>query len=92
MVLFFYPKDFTFVCPTEIIAFSDRVEEFRKINTELIACSCDTVESHLAWIKTPRKKGGKKEETLAINNVAAGTTLGDIDALAELKAKMEKGE
>ena len=40
MVLFFYPKDFTFVCPTEIIAFSDRVEEFRKINTELIACSC----------------------------------------------------
>lgn len=58
MVLFFYPKDFTFVCPTEIIAFSDRVEEFRKINTELIACSCDTVESHLAWIKTPRKKGG----------------------------------
>ena len=41
VVLFFYPKDFTFVCPTEIIAFSDRAEEFRKINTELIACSCD---------------------------------------------------
>ena len=58
VVLFFYPKDFTFVCPTEIIAFSDRAEEFEKLNTKLIACSCDTVESHLAWIKTPRKKGG----------------------------------
>lgn len=57
-MLFFYPKDFTFVCPTEIIAFSDRAQEFEKLNTTLLACSCDTVESHLAWIKTPRKKGG----------------------------------
>ena len=57
-MLFFYPKDFTFVCPTEIIAFSDRAQEFEKLNTKLLACSCDTVESHLAWIKTPRKKGG----------------------------------
>mgnify|MGYP004732787115 CR=1 FL=1 len=46
------------MCPTEIIAFSDRAEEFEKLNTKLIACSCDTVESHLAWNKTPRKKGG----------------------------------
>ena len=46
------------MCPTEIIAFSDRAEEFEKLNTKLIACSCDTVESHLAWIKTPRKMGG----------------------------------
>lgn len=57
-MLFFYPKDFTFVCPTEIIAFSDRAEEFAKLNTQVIACSTDSVESHLAWIKTPRKKGG----------------------------------
>ncbi|RUS75706.1 hypothetical protein EGW08_016521 [Elysia chlorotica] len=58
LVLFFYPLDFTFVCPTEIIAFSDRVEEFRAINCEVIACSTDSVYSHLAWVNTPRKQGG----------------------------------
>ena len=49
LVLFFYPLDFTFVCPTEIIAFSDRVEEFRAIGCEVIACSVDSEFSHLAW-------------------------------------------
>ena len=49
LVLIFYPTDFTFVCPTEIIAFSDRSEEFRSINCELIACSTDSHFSHLAW-------------------------------------------
>ncbi|XP_003743456.1 peroxiredoxin-2 isoform X2 [Galendromus occidentalis] len=58
VVFFFYPLDFTFVCPTEIIAFSDRVAEFRKINTEVIACSVDSAFTHLAWVKTPREKGG----------------------------------
>ncbi|GFY62197.1 peroxiredoxin 1 [Trichonephila inaurata madagascariensis] len=58
VVLFFYPLDFTFVCPTEIIAFSDRVEEFKRINCEVIACSTDSHFSHLAWINTPRKEGG----------------------------------
>ncbi|XP_075052672.1 peroxiredoxin-4 isoform X2 [Mixophyes fleayi] len=58
LVFFFYPLDFTFVCPTEIIAFSDRIEEFRSINTELVACSVDSQFTHLAWINTPRKQGG----------------------------------
>lgn len=58
VVFFFYPLDFTFVCPTEIIAFSDRVQEFRDINCEVIACSTDSHFSHLAWINTPRKEGG----------------------------------
>ncbi|XP_050403129.1 peroxiredoxin-2 [Patella vulgata] len=58
VVIFFYPLDFTFVCPTEIIAFSDRVEEFRNINCEVLACSTDSVYSHLAWVNTPRKQGG----------------------------------
>lgn len=48
----------TFVCPTEIIAFSDRVNEFRQINCEIIGASCDSQFSHLAWINTPRKVGG----------------------------------
>ncbi|UYV70606.1 PRDX1 [Cordylochernes scorpioides] len=58
LVLFFYPLDFTFVCPTEIISFSDRVEEFQKIGCEVVACSTDSHFSHLAWINTPRKDGG----------------------------------
>ncbi|MGK7879785.1 MAG: peroxiredoxin [Crocosphaera sp.] len=58
IVLFFYPLDFTFVCPTEVIAFSDRYEEFAKINTEILAVSVDSEFSHLAWIQTPRTEGG----------------------------------
>ncbi|MBN3280651.1 PRDX4 protein, partial [Polyodon spathula] len=58
LVFFFYPLDFTFVCPTEIIAFSDRVEEFRAIGAEVVACSTDSQFTHLAWINTPRKQGG----------------------------------
>jgi len=58
LVFFFYPLDFTFVCPTEIIAFSDRVEEFRAIDCEVIACSVDSEFSHLAWTERSRKQGG----------------------------------
>ncbi|CAI5735026.1 unnamed protein product [Hyaloperonospora brassicae] len=58
VVLFFYPKDFTYVCPTEIIAFNDRAADFRALNTQLIAVSCDSPESHLAWTRLPRQKGG----------------------------------
>lgn len=58
LVFFFYPLDFTFVCPTEIIAFSDRVAEFRAISTEVVACSVDSKYTHLAWINTPRAEGG----------------------------------
>jgi peroxiredoxin (alkyl hydroperoxide reductase subunit C) len=58
VVLFFYPLDFTFVCPTEITAFSDRYEEFSKLNTEVLGISCDSEFSHLAWIQTDRKSGG----------------------------------
>jgi len=61
VVLFFYPLDFTFVCPTEIIAFSERVEEFKKLNCEVIAASTDSHFSHLAWCEKPRKQGGLGE-------------------------------
>jgi alkyl hydroperoxide reductase subunit AhpC len=57
-VLFWYPLDFTFVCPTEITAFSDRNAEFAALNCSLAAISVDSVFSHLAWINTPRNKGG----------------------------------
>lgn len=58
MVLFFYPLDFTFVCPTEITAFSDRYEEFAKLNCEVLAVSVDSQFSHLAWLQTERSEGG----------------------------------
>jgi len=61
VVMLFYPLDFTFVCPTEIIAFSDRAAEFEKLNCQLLAVSVDSVFSHLAWNKTDRKKGGLGE-------------------------------
>jgi len=58
LVLFFYPLDFTFVCPTEICEFSDRSRDFRSANCEVVACSVDSKYSHLAWINTPRNQGG----------------------------------
>jgi peroxiredoxin (alkyl hydroperoxide reductase subunit C) len=61
VVLFFYPLDFTFVCPTEITAFSDKYDEFERLNTEVIGISTDSVFSHLAWIQTERKSGGLGE-------------------------------
>lgn len=58
VVLFFYPLDFTFVCPTEVTAFSDRYAEFSNLNTEVFGISVDSEFSHLAWIQTDRKFGG----------------------------------
>ena len=89
VVLFFYPLDFTFVCPTEIIAFSDRHAEFAALNTEILGISVDSEFSHLAWIETERKMGGlgdlnyplisdlKKEISAAYNvlDPEAGTAL-----------------
>lgn len=57
-VLFFYPMDFTFVCPTEITAMSDRYEEFEDLDAEVIGVSTDTVHTHKAWINTDRKDNG----------------------------------
>ncbi|XP_032761088.1 peroxiredoxin-1-like [Rattus rattus] len=55
---FFYPLDFTFVCPTEIVAFSDRAEEFKKLHCRVIGASVDSHFCHVAWINTPKKQGG----------------------------------
>src|SRR5699024_7994677 len=57
-VLFFYPMDFTFVCPTEIIAMSERYDEFQELNAEIIGASTDTIHTHLAWINTPLEDNG----------------------------------
>jgi peroxiredoxin (alkyl hydroperoxide reductase subunit C) len=61
LLLFFYPLDFTFVCPTEITAFSDRAQEFADLDCEILGVSTDSVYSHRAWIKTPREQNGLGE-------------------------------
>jgi peroxiredoxin (alkyl hydroperoxide reductase subunit C) len=66
VVLFFYPLDFTFVCPTELHAFQEKLDEFKNRNVELIACSVDSKFSHLAWLQTPRNRGGIEGITYTI--------------------------
>nr|YP_009315363.1 2-Cys peroxiredoxin [Yamadaella caenomyce]SCW23818.1 2-Cys peroxiredoxin [Yamadaella caenomyce] len=58
VILFFYPLDFTFVCPTEITSFSDQYERFSNVNTEILGVSVDSKYAHLAWIQTDRTSGG----------------------------------
>ncbi|PRY86251.1 peroxiredoxin [Mongoliibacter ruber] len=58
VVFFFYPKDFTFVCPTEILAFQEKLAEFEKRGVAVVGASTDTEETHLAWLMTPKANGG----------------------------------
>ena len=66
VLLFWYPKDFTFVCPTELHAFQAALGEFEKRNTTVIGASCDTNEVHFAWLNTPKDKGGIEGVTYPI--------------------------
>ena len=58
VILFFYPKDFTFVCPTELHAFQEKLSEFEKRDCQIVGCSTDTAESHAAYLRIPKDKGG----------------------------------
>lgn len=66
VVFFFYPKDFTFVCPTEIHAFQEKVVEFAKRDTVVVGCSTDSEETHLAWLNTPKDNAGIQGVTFPI--------------------------
>ncbi|MCL4164924.1 UNVERIFIED_CONTAM: hypothetical protein GTU68_019710 [Idotea baltica] len=66
VVLFWYPKDFTFVCPTELHAFQGALAEFEKRNTIVIGASCDTPEVHFAWLSTSKDNGGIEGVTYPI--------------------------
>lgn len=66
VLLFWYPKDFTFVCPTELHAFQEALPEFEKRNTIVIGASCDTNEVHFAWLNTPKDNGGIEGVTYPI--------------------------
>ena len=66
IVLFFYPKDFTFVCPSELHAFQDNLKAFESRDTMVIACSTDTEQSHWGWLQMPKQKGGIQGVTYPI--------------------------
>lgn len=66
VILFFYPKDFTFVCPTELFAFQEKLQEFKNRNVELIAVSTDTEQSHWGWLQMEKNHGGIKGVTYPI--------------------------
>ncbi|MCF8293239.1 MAG: peroxiredoxin [Chitinophagaceae bacterium] len=66
VVFFFYPLDFTFVCPTELVAFQEKLAEFEKRDTAVVACSIDSKYSHWAWLRTERNQGGIKGVTYPI--------------------------
>lgn len=82
VLLFWYPKDFTFVCPTELHAFQAALGEFEKRNTIVIGASCDTAEVHFAWLNTAKDDGGIEGVTynlLADSNRNLASTLGILD-------------
>lgn len=66
VVFFFYPKDFTFVCPSELHAFQNKLAEFEARGCKVVACSTDTEESHWGWLQTPKNKGGIEGVTYPI--------------------------
>jgi peroxiredoxin (alkyl hydroperoxide reductase subunit C) len=89
VLLFWYPKDFTFVCPTELHAFQAALEDFKKRNTIVIGASCDTNEVHFAWLNTPKNNGGIEGVTYPI---LADTTRNLAAELGILDVEMEYDE
>lgn len=83
VLLFFYPLDFTFVCPTELHAFQDKVKEFKSKNTEVLAVSVDSKFSHLAWLNTSREEGGIEGVTYPVISDIHKSIARDYDVLHE---------
>jgi len=83
VVLFFYPLDFTFVCPTELHAFQAKLEEFKKRNVEVVGVSIDSWFSHLAWLQQPKRQGGIEGVTYPLVSDLNKTISKDYDVLLE---------
>ncbi len=81
VLLFFYPLDFTFVCPTELHAFEEKMSDFKKLNTEVIGVSVDSKFSHFAWLNTDKSKGGIKGVTYPLVSDINKTIARDYDVL-----------
>jgi peroxiredoxin (alkyl hydroperoxide reductase subunit C) len=81
VIFFFYPKDFTFVCPTELHAFQEKLAEFEKRNVAVVACSTDTEQSHWGWLQVPKAQGGIQGVTYPIVADTTKTISMNFDAL-----------
>ena len=81
VTMFFYPLDFTFVCPTELHSFQEKLAQFKKMNCEVIAVSVDSKFSHAAWLKTPKADGGIQGVTYPIVSDINKTISRDYDVL-----------
>jgi peroxiredoxin (alkyl hydroperoxide reductase subunit C) len=92
VVFFFYPADFTFVCPTEIIAFQEKIEEFEKRNVALVGCSVDSKHSHWKWLQTELKDGGIKGVKYPLVADPALNIAENYDVLAGSYEYTEEGE
>lgn len=82
VVLFFYPLDFTFVCPTELHAFQERLSDFNANDCVVLGCSVDSQFSHLAWLNTPKEKGGIQGITYGLVSDLGGQIARDYDVLS----------
>lgn len=91
ILLFFYPLDFTFVCPTELHAFNHRLSDFKKRGVEVIAVSVDSQYSHFAWLNTPKSKGGIEGVKYPIVSDLNKTISKDYDVLVEGKGVSYRG-
>jgi peroxiredoxin 2/4 len=92
VVFFFYPLDFTFVCPTEILAFQDKLADFEKRNVAVVGCSVDSKYSHWAWLNTEQKNGGIKGVTFPLVSDLSKTISENYDVLAGEYEYNEDGE
>jgi peroxiredoxin (alkyl hydroperoxide reductase subunit C) len=92
VIFFFYPKDFTFVCPTEILAFQEKLAEFEKRNVAVVGCSTDTENSHWAWLQTPKDRGGIQGVTYPLVADGAKTISSNFGVLAGHYDYNEEGE
>lgn len=92
VVMIFYPLDFTFVCPTEIINFSERASEFEAVGAKVVAISVDSVFSHLAWTKLDRKKGGLGEMKIPLVGDLTKDIARDYGVLVEEKGLALRGQ
>jgi peroxiredoxin (alkyl hydroperoxide reductase subunit C) len=91
LVLLFYPLDFTFVCPTELTAFSDRYDDFEGIGADVLGISTDSVYSHRAWLQTPRDKNGVEGLRYPLASDVTKTVARDYGVLIEDKGIALRG-
>jgi peroxiredoxin (alkyl hydroperoxide reductase subunit C) len=90
-ILFFYPLDFTFVCPTELHAFQEKISEFEARNTQVIGCSIDSKFTHAAWLNTPKEKGGIQGVKYPLVSDLTKSIARDYDVLDEASGVAYRG-